>query len=63
MAKSDHIYLSWNIKKDKDTVRMYNLQAMPFERDDFILLGVLMGGDYDNKVCYYLNVYMLFFSH
>lgn len=24
MTISDHIYLSWNIKKDKDNVRMYN---------------------------------------
>lgn len=45
------IFNSWSIKKDKDTVRVYNVQSMPFERDDFILFGILLGGDYDNKVC------------
>ncbi|KAF7969563.1 hypothetical protein HWV62_26921 [Athelia sp. TMB] len=43
------IIQNWNIKKDKGMVRIYNSQSMPFEQDDFILLGVLLGGDYDNK--------------
>lgn len=57
---SDPIDFSWNIKKDKGAVRMYNTQAMPFDRDDFILLGILLGGDYDNKVCIFIHTTRLF---
>lgn len=60
IASSDPIDFSWNIKKDKGAVQMYNTQAMPFDRDDFILLGVLLGGDYDNKVCIFIYTTRLF---
>lgn len=56
------VFLSWNINKDKDTVRMFDSRLLPFEQDDLILLGLLLGGDYDNNVFFLplSNMYLSF---
>jgi holliday junction resolvase YEN1 len=41
---------SWNVREDKDFIRLYKKTAMSLNRESLILFGLLMGGDYDNKV-------------
>ena len=42
--------VSWNVREDKDSIRLYKKTAMSLNRESLILFGLLMGGDYDNKV-------------
>ena len=47
---------SWNVREDKDFIRLYKKTVMSLNRESLILFGLLMGGDYDNKV---FNLYIV----
>jgi holliday junction resolvase YEN1 len=41
--------VSWNVREDKDSIRLYKKTAISLNRESLILFGLLMGGD-NNKV-------------